>query len=79
MRESPIYMDILEEGLEEGREEGRRTLRQHISKTLQRRFGAVPHDVRDQLASVVEFPRLEELVGRAHTCYDLNAFVDGLN
>ncbi|MBI2194827.1 MAG: Rpn family recombination-promoting nuclease/putative transposase [Planctomycetes bacterium] len=68
-----------EKGREKGREEGQRTaLREHVLKTLSRRFSVVSSGIANALTSEDSQSNLERLVDLAYTAKDIDDFRRGL-
>jgi predicted transposase YdaD len=83
MKESPIYMEILNEGRKEGQKLGRSEgqklgrlegARAILCRTLGRRFSNVPAEVIARVRAIRNLERLEELAEHAVTCRNLAAF-----
>ncbi len=67
MLESPVIQDLLTA-------QARTTAQEDIVTFLEERFGHVPEDFAMEIRSVVEEDRLRELVRKAASCADLEAF-----
>lgn len=75
MRESVVYQQILQEGRVEGRVEGRAEGgRQLLIRQLARKFGPLPDTLLQQIESIAEPARLEELADAVIDATSLDDF-----
>ena len=75
MIESPVYEQILKDGMEKGMEKGKEeALRGSVLAALETRFGMVPGDIGEGVASVRDINQLEILHRKAVVVEDFDEF-----
>ena len=65
----------LVKGREEGKEEGKKeAMRENILTILRKRFGNLPSGISSQIQTIDSLERLDDLLGEAVVCPDLETF-----